>query len=82
MVEIGNSVVHKLCSLLSSIHLLKKKKKETFRFLLQIVLRMHGYISRESSDFSFCLLRIAVLFSQTFDSNGHHWLQQIIMKRL
>ena len=80
MVEIGNSVVHKLCSLLSSIHLLKKK--ETFRFLLQIVLRMHGYISRESSDFSFCLLRIAVLFSQTFDSNGHHWLQQIIMKRL
>ena len=81
MVEIGNSVVHKLCSLLSSIHLLKKKK-ETFRSLLQIVLRMHGYISRESSDFSFCLLRIAVLFSQTFDSNGHHWLQQIIMKRL
>ena len=80
MVEIGNSVVHKLCSLLSSIHLLKKK--ETFRFLLQIVLRMHGYISRESSDFSFCLLRIAVLFSQTFDSNGHHWLQQIIIKRL
>ena len=80
MVEIGNSVVHKLCSLLSSIHLLKKK--ETFRFLLQIVLRMHGYISRESSDFSFCLLRIAVLFSQTFDSNCHHWLQQIIIKRL
>ena len=28
MVEIGNSVVHKLCSLLSSIHLLKKKKKK------------------------------------------------------